>query len=186
MLELRHAQLNLFEVRARHQAELVEETLEAGPCALAEAKRLSAPAVRRLLDQVASLVAAHAAGFRELVGQLIRPLGRQRDRTDGREPQPLEQVDERAARLGVVAAAAVSGGHEVAPAGAHAYARASTASGRSRRSRRRPPRPAPSPESRPARSRRPARPRAGPSRPTRSRRPPRFSRSSPSTPARAP
>ena len=46
MLQLRDPELELFEVRARDEAELLEETVEPGAGSFAEADRLAAPAVR--------------------------------------------------------------------------------------------------------------------------------------------
>ena len=90
MLELGDPELELFEVRPRDEAELLEETVEPGARSLGEAHRLAAPAVDRLLDHLARLVAANPTRSRKLFRESIRTLGRQRDRTDRGHPDPLE------------------------------------------------------------------------------------------------
>src|SRR4029453_5488779 len=73
MLELGDSELELLELGARDEAELLEEAVEAGTGAFAQAQRLAAPAVRRLLGQLARLAAARASGAGGLVAQSFPP-----------------------------------------------------------------------------------------------------------------
>ncbi len=100
MLELGDSELEVLELGARHQAQLLEEAFQAGAGALAHAHSLASPAVSGLVDQLARLIAAHAAGPRELVRQRIGALRRQRDGPERGETDPLERVDDRSLSLG--------------------------------------------------------------------------------------
>jgi len=80
MFELSDSELELLELGARNEAELLEEAFEARPCSLAHPQRLAAPPVSRLLDQLTRLVAAHSPGTSQLVGQGISPVRGQSDR----------------------------------------------------------------------------------------------------------
>ena len=118
MLELRDPQLELFEIRPRDESELLEEPIEAGAGSLGEPHRLAAPAMNRLLDHLARLVAADTSRPRQLVGERIRTLRSQRDGADRREPRPLERLQDETA---------VIGGHAAWRGDAAAAVRASTA-----------------------------------------------------------
>ena len=93
VLELRDPELELLEVGARDQAELLEEPSRPAPARSLGPNGFAAPAARRLLDQLTRLVAAHAACLGELVREGVRALGRQRNRADGCEPEPLEKLE---------------------------------------------------------------------------------------------
>ena len=80
MLQLCDSELQLLELGSRDEAELLEQPFEARAGPLAHAHRFAAPAVGRLLDQLARLVAAHASLGGELVCERIRSLCRQRGR----------------------------------------------------------------------------------------------------------
>src|SRR5512132_1546264 len=92
MLQLRDPELELFEVRPRDEAELLEETVEPGARSLGEANRLAAPAVNRLIDHLAGLVSADPTCPRELVRKSVGALGGQCDRADRGQPDPLERL----------------------------------------------------------------------------------------------
>src|SRR5262245_12931383 len=179
VLQLCDAELELFVVRPGNEAELLEEAVETRSGALREPDRLAAPAMDRLLDHLARLVAADAARPRELVRECIGALGRQRDRAHRREPRSLEGFQDEVA---------VIAGHAAWRDDADAAARVSTAPARARRSPRRPRASAPAPERppAPARPQLPPRPARAPPASQRCRPPPEQAPSSRPTPARAP
>src|SRR4051812_39998378 len=82
VLELRGAELELVHLVARDEAELPGDTGEALPRPLADASRVAAPARDRVFEQLPCLVPAHPAPLGEVAGELVDPLGSQRDRTD--------------------------------------------------------------------------------------------------------
>jgi hypothetical protein len=94
MLELGDSELQVFQLRARNKAELLEEAIQAGPCALAHPQRLAAPPVSRLLDQLTRLVAAHSPGTSQLVSQGVRSIRGQCDRAESGQADALERVDD--------------------------------------------------------------------------------------------
>ncbi len=94
MLELGETELELFEVRTGNQAELLEEAFEARSGSLARPDCFATPAARRLVDQLPRVLAAHPTGLGELVGEGLRALGGQSDRTESREPEALERVED--------------------------------------------------------------------------------------------
>ena len=116
MLELSDSELELLELRARNQAELLEEAFEARPCSLAHAQRFTAPPVSRLLDQLPRLVSPHAAGPGELVGQSVRAVRGQRDGSQSGQADALERVDDRVVVSGVGHAAWPGGAGDASPA----------------------------------------------------------------------
>ncbi len=124
VLELGDSQLEVLELGARDEAELLEEAFQAGAGAFAHTQGLAAPPVSRLLDQLPRLVAAHAAGPGELVGQGVRPIRGQRDGAESGEADPLERVDDRVVVTAV--------GHAASRGGAGAASRASTRRQRTR------------------------------------------------------
>src|SRR5689334_9200714 len=179
MLQLRDPQLELFEIRPRDEAELLEEPVEAGARTLREAHRLAAPTVHRLLDHLTRLVAPNSTRPGQVVRERVGTFGGQRNSTDRGKPGSLEGLENEAA---------VSAGHAAYRRDDAAVAApASIEPARSRRSPRRPRSPARAPE----RPRAPVRPRQR-FRPARAppasqpRRPPARAPSSQPTPARAP
>src|SRR5919201_4474969 len=154
MLDLREPKLQLFVLAARDEPEVPENAREPGAGRFAEPHGVAAPARRQLLDQRPRLVARHAPALREELGERVDALRRQRDRTEAREQEALDELAQRVS----------AGGHAVAPAVAAVSARASPGPTRrppeSRRratgpaARRRPGWP---PRAAPARTRRPVR-----------------------------
>src|SRR5439155_10572309 len=92
MLELGDAELDLVQLLPRYQPELPEEAGEALARALAQPARVPAPAGDRVLEHLAGLVAADAPPLAQVAGELVQPLGGQRDRADCGQRQPLERV----------------------------------------------------------------------------------------------
>src|SRR5947207_12032544 len=88
MLQLRDPELELVPFLARDQTELAEHAVQRRPGLLTDAHGVAPPARRRLVDPAAYLVAAHSPARRKRVRELVRTLGRQRDRADEREGQP--------------------------------------------------------------------------------------------------
>jgi hypothetical protein len=86
VLELRDLKLELFELRARNQAELLEEAFQAGAGSLAQAHGFASPAMRGLLDQLARLVSAHSARACKVVRQRVRALCGQRNGAERGRP----------------------------------------------------------------------------------------------------
>src|SRR4029078_4195200 len=76
----------------RDEPELAEETREADPGALAEPDALAAPPAHELLDQRPRLLATDATARRQLLGQGICALGRQRHRADPGEDELLRDL----------------------------------------------------------------------------------------------
>src|SRR4051812_27880666 len=114
VLELRHPELELLDLGARDEPELVEDPCEADPRALPEPYGLVAPTTHQLLDERASLFAPQPAARRELLGERVRTLGGQRDRADACEDEFLREL-----------ADGISGlGHEVVRCGAGGGVRA--------------------------------------------------------------
>jgi hypothetical protein len=95
MLQLGDTKLELVEVCARDEAELVKDAFEPGAGLLAHADRFASPPARRLLDQFPGLVSAHVPLGRQLVGQCVCALRGQRDRAERCEPHPLDGVENR-------------------------------------------------------------------------------------------
>src|SRR5215210_1896430 len=116
VLDLRHPQLDLLELVARHEPELAEQPCETGAGPFAEPDGLAPPATDDLLDHRARLVAADPAAGRELLRQRVRPLGGQRDGADSGEDELLRDL----AQLSAL-------GHGAWPFGAGAVSRVSPA-----------------------------------------------------------
>jgi len=88
VLDLRHPELDLLELVARHEPELAEQPCEAGAGPFAEAHCLIAPAAHDLFDDRPGLVTADPATSRKLLRQRVCPLSGQRDGADPGEMQP--------------------------------------------------------------------------------------------------
>ena len=74
------------------EPQLDEDALEALARARREPRGVAAPASDRFLEQLTSLVPLHAAALRELAGQLVDALGRQRHGADSDEAEPLGEL----------------------------------------------------------------------------------------------
>src|SRR5689334_16974431 len=123
MLELGDTQLELVPLATRDETEIAKDTVERRAGALADAHRVATPARRRVVDPAPNLVLRHPASLGECLGELVCAIGRQRDRTNGRE-RHLAQRPVRALRLRVWVTALV---HGAVPAVAAFAARASPA-----------------------------------------------------------
>jgi hypothetical protein len=93
VLDLGNAKLEIVPLVARDEAELLQRAAEGRTGTLAHAHRISAPAVRRLVDPGARVFLAHPAALRERLGQLVGSLGRQRDRAE------LDELELRVAQI---------------------------------------------------------------------------------------
>ena len=98
MLELREAKLELLELVPRHEADLVEEARQSGARPLAQPDALVAPAADQLVDERARLLSPERAACGQLLGESVRPFGRQRDGADPGEDELLRELSERCQR----------------------------------------------------------------------------------------
>src|SRR5204863_4088633 len=89
VLKLCDAEVELVPLVTRDETELPEDAVDRRARLLPHAHGVATPARRRLLDPPADLVAAHPAARRERVGELVRPLRRQRNRADERKQEAL-------------------------------------------------------------------------------------------------
>ena len=106
MLELRYAELEILDVLAEREPQLLEGAMHRRSRALAHADRVAAPARGQIASERPCLVAPEPAALGEIVREPVHPLGRQRDGSDRREHH----------LLGDVAQAVVSGlGHGASP-----------------------------------------------------------------------
>ena len=82
MLELGDAELEFPHRVARRDPELFREPRRGVGGRVADAARFPAPAVDRVRERGAHVVGIHSDAARELVGQLVHPPRRQRERAD--------------------------------------------------------------------------------------------------------
>ena len=92
VLQLGDPKLELLELLARDEAELPQHAGDALARPFADPAGVAAPARHRVLEQLPSLVAADAALLAQIAGELVQPLGRERDRTDGGQREPTRET----------------------------------------------------------------------------------------------
>src|SRR5438876_12018489 len=98
MLYLGDAELELFPLGTRDEAELAQRAVQRLPRALAHADRVAAPAGRRVVDPAADFVLVQSPLLGERLGQLVRTLRGQRHGAEDGERElsnALVHADER-------------------------------------------------------------------------------------------